>query len=336
MRARSVRSVRLGMVSTLPESRIKRCGGSGCQVPQRETAFPTASIDSIGGRRRRRPSVRAHAPADDRGARPRSCEVPRRAHRLPRVLPRRDDHGLRVPQGGARGARALGTRQVPDARARRPPVPLGAGPARRDRRGRDARARARCLADGGPQAGRRRAREWIIGDVKRRLRDRLRRVAGATSKSGANLEQLSRTWDTLGEQDALWAILTQPGTRGGGWDVERFFGSGREQVDGALRLVEEEVGWSIPSGRALDFGCGVGRLAQALCARFDQVDGVDIAASMIRGAERFNRFGERCRYHLNQRDDLSLFEDRSFDFIYSTYVFQHMRPSFARGYVREF
>ena len=172
-------------------------------------------------------------------------------------------------------------------------------------------------------------------DVKRRLRDRLRRVAGA-SKGGANLEQLSRTWDTLGERDALWAILTQPGTRGGGWDVERFFDSGREQVDGALRLVADEIGWPIPSGRALDFGCGVGRLTQALCERFEQVDGVDIAASMIRGAERFNRFGDRCRYHLNRRDDLSIFADRSFDFIYSTYVFQHMRPSFARGYVREF
>jgi SAM-dependent methyltransferase len=147
---------------------------------------------------------------------------------------------------------------------------------------------------------------------------------------------LAQTWDLLGERDPLWAILTNPGTHGGQWSVEKFFEHGRQQVDGALGLVEDDIGWRLPTGAALDFGCGVGRLTQALCRRFDRVDGVDIAPSMIRAAEQFNRFGDRCRYHLNVRDDLALFLDGSFDFIYSTYVLQHMHPAFARRYVEEF
>ena len=35
-------------------------------------------------------------------------------------------------------------------------------------------------------------------------------------------------------------------------------------------------------GRALDFGCGVGRLTQALARRFDTVVGVDVSPQMVR------------------------------------------------------
>lgn len=187
-------------------------------------------------------------------------------------------------------------------------------------------------------------REW----VRRRLRGVSSAVRAGTSDGAQvrkenvedggepDFDALAHTWDLLGERDPLWAILTNPGTHGGQWGVEEFFEHGREQVDGALGLVEGDLGWRLPGGAALDFGCGVGRLTQALCRRFERVDGVDIAPSMIRAAEQFNRFGDRCRYHLNARDDLTIFPDGSFDFIYSTYVLQHMHPAFARRYVEEF
>ena len=158
-------------------------------------------------------------------------------------------------------------------------------------------------------------------------------LAGADAP---DFDNLARTWDTLGEHDPLWAVLTHPGTEGGRWDVEAFFKDGDAQVAGALAMVETDLGWKLATGAALDFGCGVGRLTQALCRRFDRVDGVDIAPSMIRAAEQFNRYGDRCRYHLNLKEDLSIFPDDSFDFIYTTYVLQHMHPVFARHYVEEF
>jgi SAM-dependent methyltransferase len=89
-------------------------------------------------------------------------------------------------------------------------------------------------------------------------------------------------------------------------------------------------------GRALDFGCGVGRLTQALAGKFSECDGVDIAPSMIARANELNRFGNRCRYHVNDRNDLALFGDDVFDLIYSDIVLQHIPPEFGAAYIRDF
>src|SRR5205807_4159881 len=95
------------------------------------------------------------------------------------------------------------------------------------------------------------------------------------------------------------------------------------------------LGISLRRGRALDFGCGVGRLTQALCERFDSVAGVDIAPSMIELANRYNRFGARCEYAVNDTDDLSRFADGTFDFAFTLIVLQHMVPKYARRYIAE-
>ena len=95
-------------------------------------------------------------------------------------------------------------------------------------------------------------------------------------------------------------------------------------------------GVAIERGRALDFGCGVGRLTQALAEHFDSCDGVDLAASMIERARELNENGERVRFHHNDAPDLRLFGDGSFDFILSLIALQHMEPELMRGYLREF
>ena len=68
-------------------------------------------------------------------------------------------------------------------------------------------------------------------------------------------------------------------------------------------------------GRALDFGCGVGRLTQALALHFDAVTGVDISGPMLEHARAHNRLGERVTYVHNTRPDLACFADGSFDCI---------------------
>jgi ubiquinone/menaquinone biosynthesis C-methylase UbiE len=88
--------------------------------------------------------------------------------------------------------------------------------------------------------------------------------------------------------------------------------------------------------RALDFGCGVGRLTQALARHFERVDGVDISASMIQQANAYNQHGSRCQYVVNQRSDLRIFPDQHFDFIYSSITLQHMPPRYSRRYIAEF
>jgi len=96
--------------------------------------------------------------------------------------------------------------------------------------------------------------------------------------------------------------------------------------------------WGHPRARrtALDFGCGIGRLTQALAGHFEQVYGVDIAPRMIELAREHNRQGSRCEYRWNPENHLRSFGDGSMDMIYSWITLQHMRPRHARAYIREF
>jgi SAM-dependent methyltransferase len=149
-----------------------------------------------------------------------------------------------------------------------------------------------------------------------------------------NLARLQRNWDLLGRSDPLWAILFDRTRRGGRWRPEEFFATGREEVARLLADLDR-IGVPVRGGRALDFGCGAGRLTQALAEHFDEVDGVDIAPSMLALAERHNRHGARCRYHLNARHDLALFGATSFDLACSLLVLQHVENRYALGYLAE-
>jgi SAM-dependent methyltransferase len=150
-----------------------------------------------------------------------------------------------------------------------------------------------------------------------------------------NLDRLQRHWDEFGRRDPYWAILTDPSKKGNRWDLDEFFKTGEREVDEVLAWVES-LGVPPRRGRALDFGCGAGRISQALARHFDAVVGVDIAPSMIVLANQHNRHGERCRYVLNEHADLRQFPDASVDFLYSRLVLQHLRPKVIKAYVGEF
>jgi SAM-dependent methyltransferase len=149
-----------------------------------------------------------------------------------------------------------------------------------------------------------------------------------------DLRALEGVWNRLGRDDPYWAVATWRGKEKGGWSLDDFFATGEEEVSVIFRRFEER-GWPPPRGRALDFGCGVGRLSQAIARRMDEVDGVDIAQSMVDLARRHNRYGERCRYHVNAASDLRLFGDGTFDFVYSSIVLQHIPPELSKVYIRE-
>jgi SAM-dependent methyltransferase len=148
------------------------------------------------------------------------------------------------------------------------------------------------------------------------------------------LAALRRHWERLGREDPYWAVLTDPDKRGGRWNPEEFFRSGAAEIDSVLARAAAR-GFGAVRRRALDFGCGAGRLTQSLATHFDRADGVDISAPMIEIAERHNRHADRCHYHLNVAPDLSLFPDATFDFVYTTLVLQHMAPRHSARYVGE-
>ena len=87
--------------------------------------------------------------------------------------------------------------------------------------------------------------------------------------------------------------------------------------------------------RALDFGCGVGRVPQALASGFDEVVGIDVAASMVEQARELDRTGGRVTYVQNTDPDLRRFNDATFDLVYSKLVLQHMPPELGAAYLAE-
>lgn len=149
------------------------------------------------------------------------------------------------------------------------------------------------------------------------------------------LTRLKKNWEELGRQDPMWAIPSDPTKKGRKWDPALFFESGERDINGLLDEIRVAE-FPIRSGTALDFGCGLGRLTQALCNHFDTCFGVDISSTMLSEANRYNRFGAACKYVLNTASDLSCLSDNSFDFIYSHLVLQHIPPEAGIQYVAEF
>jgi len=141
-------------------------------------------------------------------------------------------------------------------------------------------------------------------------------------------------WNQYAKDDPLWIILTHPEKRGS-WDQEEFFATGRKDVDLSIQQIKE-AGVTELSGKAMDFGCGVGRLSQALAEYFDEVVGVDVSKEMIKQGEALVPEGMKLSFIINEAEDLSQIADDEFDFVYTLIVLQHIHPQISHGYLKEF
>jgi len=147
--------------------------------------------------------------------------------------------------------------------------------------------------------------------------------------------KLQENWECLAKTDPLWSILSDPEKKGGRWQLPEFFKTGEEEIAGLMSYLES-LRIKIAHRKALDFGCGIGRLTQPLANFFDDVYGVDIAPTMIALANKYNHHGDKCKYYLNERDDLKLFPDGTFNLIYSNLTLQHMKKQYCLKYIEEF
>jgi len=149
------------------------------------------------------------------------------------------------------------------------------------------------------------------------------------------LQRHKSLWDALACTDPMWAILTTDEKRDRKWDEQEFFGTGKKEIADLLAECEA-LGISPLRNRVLDFGCGIGRLTQALAEYFAESTGVDVSDAMIAEARRINCFGERCTYLVNNAPDLAQLSVNAFDLVYSNIVLQHIVPDISRQYIHEF
>jgi len=134
-----------------------------------------------------------------------------------------------------------------------------------------------------------------------------------------NAHSHQQDWEDLATVDPLWAILSDPSKRFRHWERDEFFETGAQEIahviHKARRLCSPRT-----YERALDFGCGVGRLTRAIRPHFRECFGVDISESMIRKARELNH---DCKFLVNVEWNLRMFPDCYFDFVYSSLVLQH-------------
>lgn len=136
------------------------------------------------------------------------------------------------------------------------------------------------------------------------------------------------TWNYFAEADPYYAVATYEKFRDENVDDERldeFFGSGRTYVEKLWREIESLNEGEFHPRRALDFGCGVGRLTIPIAMRSDEAVGMDISPKMMEIAgENAKRQNVNNISFAESGDTLKFPGEGGFDLIHSFVVIQHI------------
>jgi 2-polyprenyl-3-methyl-5-hydroxy-6-metoxy-1,4-benzoquinol methylase len=125
-------------------------------------------------------------------------------------------------------------------------------------------------------------------------------------------------WRQIGATEPFWGVLTDPRFKSENLtaeNVESFYGSGLDHIGDVVARLRHQTG-AAPRGRALDFGCGAGRLSEAMTAHADSVVGYDISPGML----------EKARLRQGAAHYTDVLPDGPFDWINSFIVLQHIPP----------
>jgi len=146
-------------------------------------------------------------------------------------------------------------------------------------------------------------------------------------------ERMRAEWNQRAREDAHFYVAF------GGRDQDE--AAFAETVANVLPRIEDELKRfpkepGAPTRRALEIGCGPGRLMKPLSRHFAEIHGVDVSDEMIRLARERLRDIPNAHPHATDGASLAQFADSSFDFVYSYAVFQHI-PSrdVVSQYMRE-
>lgn len=137
-----------------------------------------------------------------------------------------------------------------------------------------------------------------------------------------------KTWEEKAQENPLYGVMSHEefvdsGAEPTQEELDVFYVRGREMVS---RWIHP---WLVESGASedatvLEFGCGMGRLTNAVADHFkpENVYGIDISATMISHAKKNTKEG--CSYCTVDENGNFPLEDQFFDRVYSYAVFQHI------------
>lgn len=136
-----------------------------------------------------------------------------------------------------------------------------------------------------------------------------------------------RDWEKLGAADPYWAVLTDERFHAATLtpeNIAQFFARGEQDIAGVFESIRKFVAPEFSPARALDLGCGVGRLVIPMSRRVTEVVGVDVSEAMLSEArQNAGRAGVTNATFVKGDDTLSRVTG-DFDFVHSYIVLQHV------------
>ena len=134
-------------------------------------------------------------------------------------------------------------------------------------------------------------------------------------------EQMREDWNRRAKEDAHYYVAFGRHEQ----DEDEFLATASDVLRGLEREMKRGLPGDNPRARrALEIGCGPGRLIKPLSRIFGEIHGVDVSDEMIAIARQRLSGIPHAHPHVGSGADLRAFADESFDFIYSYAVFQHI------------
>ena len=133
-------------------------------------------------------------------------------------------------------------------------------------------------------------------------------------------EQMRADWNQRAVEDAYYYVAF--GRRG--QDDREFFDSAADVIHALESELKRLPAGDRRSRRALEIGCGPGRLMRPMSWNFGEIHGVDVSDEMIRLATKKLKGTPNAFPRATDGTDLSCYADEFFDFVYSYAVFQHI------------
>jgi trans-aconitate methyltransferase len=146
-------------------------------------------------------------------------------------------------------------------------------------------------------------------------------------------ENSDKEWETYGAENPYFGVLSNARFLNENLTDEarhEFWQSGQQDIDTVFQNIRQHIDPEFQPVRALDFGCGVGRLLFAISARCEHATGVDVSPSMLAEAKRQAAAKAIENLSFIESGDCSELVDSTYCLVHSYIVFQHIPE--AKGY----
>jgi len=141
------------------------------------------------------------------------------------------------------------------------------------------------------------------------------------------MHNTDKAWNKWGAQDPYYGVLTSEEYRGKhlcDQTKAKFFQTGQQHFDHVLAAIHAHLDPRFVPTRAVDFGCGTGRVLIAMAQTSEEVLGLDVSDSMLSECLANCRTANVKNATLKKSDDLLSALSGQYDLVHSFMVFQHI------------